>query len=85
MKFKKKEDQSVDVSVFLRRGNKILTGKHMETKYGAKTERKAIQRMPHLGIHPLYSYQIQMLLWMSKSVPWSCKDYMSQYRGMPGP
>jgi hypothetical protein len=26
MKLKKKEDQSVDASVLLRRGNKILTG-----------------------------------------------------------
>ena len=28
----------------------------METKYGAETEGKAIQRLPHLGIHPIYSY-----------------------------
>jgi hypothetical protein len=37
MKFKKKEDQSVDASVILRRGNKILTGGNMETKCGAET------------------------------------------------
>ena len=57
MKLKKKEDQSVDASVLLRRGNKILTGGNMETKYGAETEGKAIQRLPHLGIHPIYSHQ----------------------------
>jgi len=45
MKLKKK-DQSVDASVLLRRGNKILTGGNMETKYGAETEGKAIQRLP---------------------------------------
>jgi hypothetical protein len=33
MKLKKKEDQSMDVSVLLRRGNKILTGGKTETKY----------------------------------------------------
>jgi hypothetical protein len=40
MKLKKKEDQSVDASVILRRGNKILTGWNMKTKCGAKTEGK---------------------------------------------
>ena len=42
MKLKKKEDQSVDAPVLLRRVNKILTGENMETKYGAETEGKAI-------------------------------------------
>jgi hypothetical protein len=32
MKLKKKEDQSVDTSVLLRKGNKILSGANMETK-----------------------------------------------------
>jgi hypothetical protein len=50
MKRNKKEDQSVGVSVLLRRGNKILTGGNTETKCGAETEGKAIQRLPHLGI-----------------------------------
>jgi hypothetical protein len=38
MKFKKKEDQSVDASDLLRKQNKILTGGNMETKCGAETE-----------------------------------------------
>jgi hypothetical protein len=58
--------QSVDALVFLRRGNKILTGANMETKYGAETEGKAIQRLSHLGIHPIYSHQKQTLLWMPR-------------------
>jgi hypothetical protein len=37
MKLKKKEDQSVGPSVFLRRGNKILMGGNMERKCGAET------------------------------------------------
>jgi hypothetical protein len=41
MKPKKKEDQTVDASLLLRRGNKILTGGNMETKYGTETKRKA--------------------------------------------
>jgi hypothetical protein len=62
MKPKKKEDQSVDVSVLLRRVNKILTGGNIETKCGAETEGKAIQRLPHLGIHPICSHQTRKLL-----------------------
>jgi hypothetical protein len=53
MKLKKKEDQSVDTSVLLRCRNKIAMGGDTETKCGAETERKAIQRLPHLGIHPI--------------------------------
>jgi hypothetical protein len=52
MRLKKKEDQNVDASVLLRKGNKILMGANMVTKCGKETERKAIQRLPHLGIHP---------------------------------
>jgi hypothetical protein len=43
MKLKKKEDHSVDTSVLLRRGNKIPIGGNTETKFGAETEREAIQ------------------------------------------
>jgi hypothetical protein len=57
MKLKKKEDQSVDASMLLRRGNKILTRGNLETKCGAETEGKATQRLSHLGIHPIYSHQ----------------------------
>jgi hypothetical protein len=67
MKLKKKEDQSVDASVLLRRGNKILKGGNAETKCGAETEGKAFQRLPHLGIHPKYRLQTQTLLRMPRS------------------
>jgi hypothetical protein len=63
----KKEDQSVDASVLLRRGDQILTGGNMETKCGAETEGKTIQRLPHLGIHPIYRHQTQILLWMPRN------------------
>jgi hypothetical protein len=54
MKLKMKENQSVDATVLLRRGNKILNGGNTETKCGAETEGKAIQILPHLGIHPVH-------------------------------
>jgi hypothetical protein len=53
MKLKKK-DQSVNVSILLKRGNKVLLGGNKEKKYGAETEGKTIQRLPHLGIHSKY-------------------------------
>jgi hypothetical protein len=38
----KKEDQSVDTLVLLRKGNKISMGGDTETKCGTETERKTI-------------------------------------------
>jgi hypothetical protein len=52
MKVKKKEDQSVDTLVLLRRGNKIPMEGVTETKCGAETEGMTIQRLPHLGTIP---------------------------------
>jgi hypothetical protein len=49
------------------KGESILTGANMETKCGAETEGKAIQKVPHLGIHPTYSHQMQALLWIPRS------------------
>jgi hypothetical protein len=57
MKLKKKEDQSMDASVLLRRGNKIFKAGNMETKCGEKTEGKAIQKLSHLDISPIYIHQ----------------------------
>jgi hypothetical protein len=73
-KLKKKEDQSVDASVLLRRGNKILKGGNRETKCGAETERKVIQRLPHLGIHPIYKHQTQTQLQIPTRACWQEPD-----------
>jgi len=53
MKLMKKEDQSVDASVLLRRVNKILTRGNTGTKSGAETEGKATQILPHLETDPI--------------------------------
>jgi hypothetical protein len=63
----KKEDQSVDASVFLRRRNKILKGGNSETKCEAEIEGKATQRLLHLGIHPMYRHKPQTLLQMPRN------------------
>jgi hypothetical protein len=54
--------QSVDALVILKMGNKILKGGNMETKCGTQVEGKAIQTLPHHGIHPTYRQQTQTLL-----------------------
>ena len=56
MKLRKKEDESMDSSVLLRRENKIPMGGDTEAKCGAETEAKTIQSLPHLGIHPIYNH-----------------------------
>ena len=45
----KNEDQSVDTSFLLRMGNKISMEGVTETKFGAETEGRTIQRLPHWG------------------------------------
>jgi hypothetical protein len=64
MKLKKKEHQSEDILVLLRRGSKIPMGGDMETNFIAEAEGKATQRLSHLRINPIYSYQTQILSWM---------------------
>jgi hypothetical protein len=60
----KKEDQNVDTSFLLRMGNKIPVEGVTESKFGAETVERTIQRLPHLGIHPIISHQTQTLLHM---------------------
>jgi hypothetical protein len=61
MNLKKKEDQSVDTLILLRRGNKIPMEGVTETKFGAETEGMTMQRLPHLGIHPTSNHQTETL------------------------
>ena len=61
---KEREDQSVDTLILLRRGNKMPMEGVTETKFRAETEGKTIQRLPHLGIHPINNHQTQTLLQM---------------------
>ena len=61
------EDQSVDTSIFLRRGKKIPMEVVTETKFGAETEGMTIEGLPHLGILPINNNQTQTLLQMPTS------------------
>jgi hypothetical protein len=64
MKLKKNEDQSVDTSILFRRGNNIPMEGVTETNIRADTEDMTIQRLPHLGIHPINNHQTPALLQM---------------------
>ena len=49
----------MDALVLLGRGTKYS---QEETKCGAETEGKAVQRLSYLGMHAIYSHQTQTLL-----------------------
>ena len=85
MKLKKKEEQSMDDSVLLKMRNKILKGGSTETKCGVEIEGKAIQRLPHLGIHPIYRHQTQTLLQMPWSAWWQEPDTAVSREALPEP
>ena len=59
MKLKKKEDQSVTTLPLFRIGYKTPIEGVIETKFGAEMKGWTIQRLPHLGIHPIISHQIR--------------------------
>jgi hypothetical protein len=67
MKLKKKEDQSVDTSNLLRRGEQTFMEGVTETKCGVETGEVIIQRLPYLGIHSIHNHQTLTLLWMPTS------------------
>jgi hypothetical protein len=51
--------------IFLKKENKIFTGENIKCR--AETKGKATQRLSHLGIHPIYCYQTQTLLWVPRN------------------
>ena len=69
-KIKKREDQQVYTLFLLRIGNKIPMKGVPETKFGAKTKGWTIQRLPHLGTHPIIIHQTQTLLHMPARFWW---------------
>ena len=56
MKLKRKEDQRVTTSFLLRLGNKIPMEGVTKTKFGAETEGRTIERLPHPDILPISNH-----------------------------
>ena len=72
-----KDETSVGASVLLRKGNKIFMGANTETKCGAETVGKAIQRLPHLEVHPIYRHQTCVYVHINGGmilIPWEKKE-----------
>jgi len=74
LKLKKKEDQSVDTLFLLKMRNKIPMEEVTETKFRAETEGRTIQRLTHLGLHPINNHQTQTLLQMPTRFCWQDPD-----------
>ena len=83
MELKKKKVQNVDASVLLRRQNKTLTGGNTGTNRGARIEEKIIQRLSHLGIHPLCSHQTHAPFLMVRSAYWQEPDIDASSEALP--
>jgi hypothetical protein len=83
MKLKKKKDQNVDTSFLFRMGNKIPMEGVTEKNFGADMEERTIQRLPHLGIHPIYKHKTQILLHMSARFCQQDPDIAISCKAMP--
>jgi hypothetical protein len=81
----KKEDQNLDTSLLLRMGNKIPMEKVTEIKFRAEMEERTVQRLPHLGIHPIYNHQTQTLLQMPARFCRQDPDIAISCEAMPVP
>jgi hypothetical protein len=56
------------------------------SKCGAETEgRKAIQRLPHMDIYPIYRHQTQTLLLMPRSAYWQEPVIAVSWEALPKP
>jgi hypothetical protein len=58
---------------------------NMEIKCRAETKGKDIQRLSHLRIHPICSYQTQTVLWIPKSEYWKEPDMAVSWEALPEP
>ena len=85
MKLNNKEDQSLDTSILLRRGNRGPMEGVTETKFGAKTKGMTIQKLTHLGNHPINNQQTQTLLQMSTRACWQETNIAVSWEALPVP
>ena len=84
-KIKEREDQCVATSFLLRIRNKIPIEGVTETKFGAELKGWTIQRLLHLGIHPIISHQTQTLLHMPARFCWHDPDIAVSCEAMSVP
>ena len=85
MKLKEREEQKVDASVFLRRKIKMFIEGDKGTNRGAGIGGKIIQRLPHLGIHPICTTLTHVLLLMPSCAYWQEPDMDASSEALPEP
>ena len=81
MKLKKKEDQSVNILLLFRMGNKLPMEGVTETKFRAETEGRTIQRL----FHPINSHQTQTPLHTPAKFCWQDPGITVSCEAMPVP
>jgi len=72
------------VQSFLEERTKYSHGE-IQGQSGEGTKEKVIQRLPHLGIHPICSHQTQSLLLMPRSACWQEPDMNISWEALPEP
>jgi hypothetical protein len=73
----------MDTTFLPRIGNKIPMEGVSETKFGVKMKGWPIQRLPHLGDHPIITHQMQTLLHMPAGICWKDPDIAFSCEAMP--
>jgi hypothetical protein len=63
----------------------LLSKGNTEAKSRAESEQKAIQRLHHLGVHPICIHQTQTLLLMPRSACWEEPDLAVSWEALPEP
>ena len=65
--------------------NKALMEGVTELQCGVETDEMTIQRLTHLGIHPIYNHQAQTLLWRPTRACWQEPDISVSWEALPVP
>jgi hypothetical protein len=81
----RRNDQYVDTSFFPWIRNKISMEGVAETKVGPKRKGWTFQRLPHPGVHPTISHQMQILLHMPARFCWKDPDIAVSCEVLPVP
>jgi hypothetical protein len=83
MKLKKNKELSVYTFPLLIIRKKTPKEAVTETKFWAETKRWTIQRLPHPGVHPIISHQMQTLLHTPARFCWKDADIALSCEAMP--
>ena len=81
----RKEEQFMDISFLPRIESKVSIEGIAETTFRAKMKGLTIQRLPHLGVHPIISHKMKTLLHMPARFCWKDSDIAVSCEALPVP